>query len=75
MDANEKNYNIYRLIRLWQDLTMNEIAEALNIGTGTVSLLENGHRQPTREVRAKYARVFPIDESYFSFIEAYGKME
>lgn len=67
-------YNMFRLVRLWRNKTVQQIADELNVSTSTISALENGTRNPTREVRAKYARAFPVDQSYFEFIDAYEKM-
>lgn len=67
------NLTQYKLTRLWKGLTMKQIADALNVSPATVSAIENGQRPATPEVRAAYARNFPLDESYFAFVEAYQK--
>lgn len=60
--------NRFKARRLWKGLSMREAATALGISATTVSLIENGCREPSPEVRAAYARAFPIDDSYYSFL-------
>ncbi len=67
--------NRFKKIRLWKNLTVREIAEALNLSVGTISAVENGHKEASPEIRAAYARTFPIDESYVSFLSNYQKLD
>ncbi|WP_088007208.1 helix-turn-helix transcriptional regulator [Indiicoccus explosivorum] len=66
-------FNNFKYTRLWKGLSVQSMANALDTSTATISAIENGHRQPTAEIRAKYAREFPIDDSFFTFIAAYEK--
>lgn len=67
--------NRFKKIRLWKGLTVKEMAEALNLSVGTVSAIENGHRDSSPEIRAAYAKTFPLDDSYLSFLSNYQKMD
>lgn len=63
--------NVFKARRLWKGLSMREAADVLGISASTISLIENGYREPSPEVRAAYARSFPIDDTYYSFLFNY----
>lgn len=65
--------NTFKARRLWKGLSMREAAKVLGISASTISLIENGYREPSQEVRAAYARAFPIDDSYYSFLFDFEK--
>lgn len=69
------NGNRFKLIRLWQGLTIRDMGSALNVSSSTLSAVEQGHRHATAELRAAYARTFPLDETYYIFLSSYRKLD
>lgn len=73
MTTDVNQANTFKLIRLWQGLTIAELATELGVADSTVSRVENGLVHPRPELRAKYARKFPVDEKYYAFVAAYRR--
>ena len=65
--------NNYKMIRLWKGLTTRQAAQSLGLSLGTVAAVENGQRTPTNEVRAAYAKAFPINNDFFVFVESFKR--
>ncbi|MHC8516194.1 helix-turn-helix domain-containing protein [Sporosarcina sp. ITBMC105] len=64
--------NSYKLMRLWKGLTVKQFAESVGLSVGTIAAVENGQREPSPEVRAAYARTFPITDDFFMFVESFS---
>ena len=52
-----------RLLRIFNGYKSAELAKKLELSQSYVSELENGKKQPTREVLDKYAKVFEMKKS------------
>ena len=65
---------ILRLLRVFHDLKLNELAEQLDISTSYLSEIENGKKQPSLDIIRKYANVFKTSpSSILLFSEQIGK--
>lgn len=73
MTTNVTHANTFKMIRLYNNLTIAEIAKQLGVATSTVSRVENGQLSASPELRAKYAHKFPVDEKYYKFVAAYRR--
>lgn len=64
-----KNYNIYRLLRIANNKTKEEIANELSISLNLINKIEEGTEKPSKELRVKYAKVLGIDEKNIEIFE------
>lgn len=56
-----------RLIRVFNDLKQNQVAEKLNLSTTYISEIESGQKMPRMDVIKKYSEVFDIPISSIIF--------
>lgn len=64
-----KNYNIYRLLRIANNKTKEEIANELSISLNLINKIEEGTEKPSKELRVKYAKVLGVDEKNIEIFE------
>ena len=63
-----------RLLRIFNDYTMVQLAEKMGLSQSYISELENGKKQPTLQVLEKYADLFDLKPStILLFSEALSK--
>lgn len=53
-----------RNLRIEKEMSMNDLAKALNVSKSAISLIENGHRRPSVQMMTKYANYFKLDYNY-----------
>lgn len=56
-----------RLLRVFHDLTLTEMAKELEISAPYLSEIENGKKAPTLELVRRYARIFKTSPSSLLF--------
>ncbi|MBS6195435.1 MAG: helix-turn-helix domain-containing protein [Clostridiales bacterium] len=56
--------NVFKILRTSSGLTQAEIAEKLNISKSTISMYENGNREPDFETLEEIADFFNVDIDY-----------
>ncbi len=56
--------NVFRTLRQGMNLTQDELAKALNISKSSISMYENGNREPDFETLEKIADYFHVDMNY-----------
>lgn len=54
-----------RYLRMQDDLTQSELGQALGIAKSTISMYENGKREPDFETVEKFADFFNVDMATF----------
>lgn len=52
-----------RLLRIFNDYTMNEMAQKIGLSQSYISELENGKKQPSLDIIQKYADAFDMKPS------------
>lgn len=56
-----------RLLRVFNDIKLSELAQKLNLSAGYLSEIESGKKDPTISVIRKYAELFNTKESAIMF--------
>lgn len=56
--------NVFKQLRLASGLTQAEMAEKLGISKSTISMYENGNREPDYEILERIADFFNVDTDY-----------
>lgn len=56
----DKNLNIFHLLRIARNTTIQELTEKLSISRAYVCLIENGERLPSKRLLRDYARLFGV---------------
>jgi len=71
MNNNDKNYmnDVLKLLRIANDITMDELALKLNYSKSYISNIESGKRRVTDELLKKYSKVFKIPQKTLLFFE------
>ena len=64
-----KHQNIYRLLRIANDKSMEDIANELSISLKHVEKIEAGIETPSKELREKYAKALGVDEENIVIFE------
>jgi DNA-binding XRE family transcriptional regulator len=52
--------NALRLLRVYHDMKLSEMAKAIGVSQGYLSEVENGKKAPTLKIVNKYGKVFSI---------------
>lgn len=65
---------LFRLIRLYSEMSQREFAEHLGLSLATVSYIETGQRSITPNVKAKIAAKFDLTDDFLAYIEKYKKL-
>lgn len=53
-----------KLLRKQNNLTLKELAEKIGVAESTVSLYENGKREPSLDILKKIAKIFNVSTDY-----------
>lgn len=71
MKKSTKKYetNVFKMLRLCNDLKIPEVSEAVGISQQYVRDIENGHRYPSQEKLEKYCKVLNVSVDTFHDIE------
>lgn len=56
--------NVFKQLRLASGLTQAEMAEKLGVSKSTISMYENGNREPDYEILERIADFFNVDTDY-----------
>ena len=63
MSAAHPENNVYRLLRIARDLSVKEIADALQVTPAYIHAIEAGKREPSIKLIPQYAKVLGVDEN------------
>jgi transcriptional regulator with XRE-family HTH domain len=58
----KNNANIYRLLRIANDISVNDMADKLLVSRAYVNEIESGRKKPSKRLIRSYAQVFGINE-------------
>lgn len=53
-----------KFLRTKNNMTQAELAEALDVSKSTISMYENGNREPSLHILCSYADLFKVDVDY-----------
>ena len=67
---NKYNVNIFKILRLCNDLQVSELAEEVGISQQYVRDIENNNRYPSEKVLLKYCDAFDISIDRFKDLES-----
>jgi len=56
-----------RLIRVFNDVTLSELAKKMNVSVGYLSEIESGKKNPSLDIIRRYAQAFDTAESSILF--------
>jgi len=65
----QQDLNIYKLLRMANGLTINEVSDKLGVTRAYVSSIENGKRTPSEELKSKYAEMFNVSVNLLETFE------
>ena len=56
--------NVFKFLRLREKLSQQELADKIGVAKSTISMYENGNREPDFEMLEKIADFFNVDMNY-----------
>lgn len=63
-DANEERMNTIRALRKEKNLTMKELGKMMGVAESTISMYENGYREPDAKTLIRLADFFSVSTDY-----------
>lgn len=69
MEESNSTKNIFKALRICNDLSKKELAEKLNINTSYITLIEQGKKYPSLTLLKKYCQCFNISYKTFVLLE------